>query len=109
MAAVDLALGVPEVITLGLSNVAQEVTFPENARRYYIYFRGGVDGLMYPTGTDGAAINADASTIGGGAWFENNVPGCILGGRSRNLDAATRKAFFASATAAAVLEIRCEP
>ena len=104
MATVALSLGVPDVITLGLADVAQEVTYPLGASVVRVYFRAAA-GKYYPTGTDGAAIHADAITIPSGQWFEIPVPGVPIGGQARNLDTATREGFFASATASAVFEI----
>ena len=108
MALVALSLGVPDVITCSATpSAAQEVTYPLNARRVFVRFRAA-DGQYFPTGTDAAAINADAVTVPVGQWFEIGVPGCTPTGRQRNLEAATRKGYFASATASAVFEIRAE-
>jgi hypothetical protein len=109
MAAVDLTLGVPDVITCSVTpNNAQEVTYPQNARIVRVRFRAA-DGKYYPTGTDAAAINADAVTIPATQWFEIPVPGTSVGGRGRNLQSSTRKGFFASATPSAVFEIVALP
>lgn len=105
MATVALALGVPDVITLSATpSVAQEVTYPLGASVVRVYFRAAA-GKYYPTGTEGAAIHADAVTIPAGQWFEIPVPGVPLAGNARNLDSATRRSYFASATASAVFEI----
>lgn len=109
MAAVDLVLGVPDVVTCNATpGLAQEVTYPLNARRVHVRFRAA-DGLYYPTGTDAAALNADACTIPATQWFEIDVPNCFPGSRVRNNDSTTRKGFYASGTASAVFEIMALP
>lgn len=105
MATVALALGVPDVITCdAVTSVAQEVTYPLGASVVRVYFRAAA-GKYYPTGTDGAAIHADAITIPSGQWFEIPVPGVPLNGNARNLDSTTRRGYFASGTTLAVFEI----
>ena len=105
MASVALTLDVPEVITCHATpSVAQEVTYPLGASVVRVYFRS-VAGKYYPTGTHDAAINSEAVTIPAGQWFEIQVPGTAVGSRARNLSAATRRGYFASATTVAVFEI----
>jgi streptogramin lyase len=107
MAAIDLTLEVPDEITCSATpGNAQEVTFPKNARKFRVRFQS-VDGSFYPTGTDAAAIHADAIPISAGQWYEYPVPGA--GARSRNLLSATRKGFFASDTASAKFDIVALP
>ena len=103
MAAVTLVLDASAVrITLGAANVAQEVIFPANARRYRRNFVTD-NGKIATSGTDGAAIGTDYETAYANSPVEDDVPWCV--GRGRNL--AGGKLYFATAAGSTVLEIRC--
>lgn len=89
-----LAIDIPKTVTLGTAGNCSEFDFPLNARSFEMYFKNN-NGRSYPTGTEGAAINANYQPVPANNWVGcNPVPGTR--GISPNTDATTRKVFLAA-------------
>jgi len=103
MAAVDLAglNSFPYVqrVTLGATDVLQEITLPSEAGRVSCRFVTNAGKVAF-TGTDGAAIGTDYATFDADTWLEL----AWRGTRPQTLGSV----FLASATGSTVVEILIE-
>ena len=104
MPATATVLDTTALVTCTLAKTMYEVTFPQNARSYDLQFRANAGRLLQKSGTDATTITTEnLEQIVGDQVQTRHVPG--TDGKARNMVAATRKIWVASASAGTVCEI----
>lgn len=99
--ALDLELGVPVSVSSGDPTVLLQLNFPQNARWYRYRTGAGSAYLLEVGGTDGATVDqADLELLAQNTDHDRDVPGA--NGRTRNLDASTRKVWVSTDVAGTV-------